>query len=147
MKKLMVLAAAMVITVSTSMAQHYDKNATARNGKVYTEKSNNNRGRVLNGRSTRGINSFQKEAREHIAYGIIDGTITSNEARRLLEFSERIEIKENRFSRNGRLSSYEMRILKEDLNDLDKMIRRDLRDRERSIADVRNRNHDRRYQR
>ena len=144
MKKLMVLIAAMVMTISTSMAQHYEKNATARNGKTYTERWNNGR-KTFSGRSTRGINSFQKQAREQIAYGIIDGSITSNEARKLLEFSERIEIKENRFMRNGRLSSYEVRILRDDLSTMDRMIRRELRDRERSRADVRNGRQERRF--
>jgi hypothetical protein len=147
MKNLLVLMVAMVMLVSTSTAQYYENNASARNGKTYTERWNDNRDRAISGRSKRGINSFQKQAREQIAYGIIDGSITFREATRLLDFSERIEIKEDRFSRNGRLSSHQVRVLKEDLTDLDNMIRRDLRNRERSRADVRNRNAEYRHRR
>jgi hypothetical protein len=144
MKKLTVLIAGMVMTASISMAQH--QNTSAKNGKVYNEKWSNNsydkkwdnksydrrdgRGAVMN------INSFQKEARESIAYGIIDGSITSFEAKRLLEFAERIEIKENRYMRNGRLTGHEVNELKDDINVLNRMIRRDIRDGERSRADV-----------
>jgi hypothetical protein len=132
MKKLTVLIAAMVMIASVSMAQY--QNEYAKNRKVYVENysqhNRNSRGEMMN------INSFQKLARESIAYGIIDGSITSNEAMRLLGFAERIEIKENRFMRNGRLNNNQARNLKEDINELNRMIRKDIRDRERSKADV-----------
>jgi hypothetical protein len=136
MKKLTVLIAAMVMTASFSMAQH--QNATSRNkGKVYNEKWSNNSYSKRSGRGAMtNINSFQKQARENIAYGIIDGSITSKEAKRLLGFSERIEIKENRFMRNGRLTGHEVNELKDDINVLNRMISKDIRDGERSRADV-----------
>jgi hypothetical protein len=137
MKKLTVLIAAMVMTASASMAQH--QNAYAKNGQVYTQdysryetSHRSSRGTMMN------INSFQRQARERIADGIVEGTITSHEAKRLLEFAERIEIKENRYLRNGRLTTNESRELKEDLNDLNRMIIRDIRDGDRAPVDVNN---------
>lgn len=72
--------------------------------------------------ASRMINSFQQQARERIAWGISRGLITGRESRRLLEFAERIEWKENRFMRNGRLSSGQAQELKRDLLVLDRMI-------------------------
>jgi hypothetical protein len=135
MKKLMVLITAMVMTASMTMAQH--KNATAKNGYDYSTNWNKKTSINRGGRGAMmNINSFQKQARENIAYGIINGTITSNEAKHLLEFAERIEIKENKFMRNGRLTGQEVNELKENLNVLNRMIEKDIRDGERSRADV-----------
>lgn len=86
------------------------------------------------GRSGR-IDSFQRNAREHIAQGIIEGTITSRESARLLEMAERIEQKENRYKRRGGLSSREVSELQNDLKQLDRRIYRERRDGDRQSND------------
>lgn len=72
--------------------------------------------------ASRMINSFQQQARERIAWGISRGLITGRESKRLLEMADRIEWKENRFMRNGRLSPGQAQELKQDLMVLDRMI-------------------------
>jgi hypothetical protein len=79
---------------------------------------------------TRGINSFQKQARERIANGVAMGKLTSREVNKLMRFYEKIEIKENRYLRNGRISNHEAHELQNDLNELNMLISREMRNRE-----------------
>jgi hypothetical protein len=81
------------------------------------------------------INMMQREARERIANGIINGTINSYEAGRLLGIAEKIEIKENRMLRNGRLTGNEVRELEDDLIRLNRMIMRNKRDNDVAPVD------------
>ncbi|MFT6203722.1 MAG: hypothetical protein ACJA1O_001314, partial [Spirosomataceae bacterium] len=90
------------------------------------------------GRSGR-IDSFQRNAREHIAQGIIEGTITSRESAQLLEMAERVEQKENRYKRRGGLSRREVSELQNDLKRLDRRIYRERRDWDRQSNDDRQR--------
>ncbi|WP_341227428.1 hypothetical protein [uncultured Arcticibacterium sp.] len=137
MKKLITLIAVMTMIVSTSMAQYQNRNN--RGGDVLAStKYSKNYGKN-NKSNAREINSFQRQARESIAQGIVAGTINSNEAKRLLEVAERIEAKENRFLRNGRLTGRESNELKRDIDSLNKMIRREIRDRDVANVDRNNR--------
>lgn len=77
------------------------------------------------------VDSYQREARRQIANGVESGKITSREAKPLLREAERIEIKENRFSRDGRLDPMERRELAQDLAVLNSWIAREKRDRDR----------------
>ena len=70
------------------------------------------------------LNQFQIEAMEHIAKGILNGNLTANEAKQLLNMAEKIELKENRFLRNRNMSNREYRQLENDLNTLDRHIER-----------------------
>lgn len=90
--------------------------------------------RVVNGRGG-AINTFQRDARERIAAGIVEGTINSREAERLLSFAEKIEMKENRYMRNGRLTPNEVRELREDLGMLNRMIAKEKRDFDNAPVD------------
>lgn len=81
------------------------------------------------------IDSYQREARRQIAFGIESGKITSREAKPLLREAERIEVKENRFKRDGRLDAIERRELTQDLAVLNSWIAREKRDRERVSYD------------
>lgn len=134
MKKLVTLIAVMTMIVSTSMAQYqsrgYDTYASNKYSKNYDKKNKS---------GAHEINSFQRQARESIAQGIVAGTINSNEAKRLLEVAERIEAKENRFLRNGRLTGRERNELKRNIDSLNKMIRREKRDRDVANVDRNNR--------
>lgn len=76
------------------------------------------------------VNSFQKEAREKIGFGIAKGTITATEVNKLMKIYEQIERKENRFMRNGRISKSEAMELKRDLEYLNRMIARETNDRD-----------------
>lgn len=112
------------------------------NDRVYTQNeprsSNWNRNDNNRGRSSQ-INSFQRDAREHIAQGIIEGSITSREAARLLQMSEQIEEKENRYMRRGGLSNREVSELQNDLKQLDRRILSERRDGDRQLNDDRRR--------
>lgn len=78
-----------------------------------------------------GVDKMHYEMRVQIADGIINGTITSREARRLLEVSEDISIKKARMLNNGRLTQRELDRLRRDLRYLDRMIVREVRDGDR----------------
>lgn len=82
-------------------------------------------------KGSKGINSFQRQAKERIALGRSRGLITSNEASRLIHYYEKIERKENLYARNGRISRREAKELERDLINLDKMITRESIDRNR----------------
>jgi hypothetical protein len=132
MKKLMMIIALTVFGFATVNAQNGSRN--------YPGKDTRNRVQN-NARGVHKINSYQREARENIANGILDGSINSREARKLLEIAERIEIKENRFLRNGHLTRNETRTLERDLGNLNKQIRREATDNDRAYVDnYRNRN-------
>jgi len=81
------------------------------------------------------INRMQREARQHIANGVQWGTLTSREANALMNQYERIEAKERKFARHGRLSPREERILREDLLQLMSDTRRLGNDRDRWARD------------
>lgn len=127
MKKLVVLITILGTTWISADAQfradnrEFERNSNWRYDNDY---------RVSNNRKNT-INSFQRDAREHIALGIVEGTITSREAARLLEMAERIEEKENRYMRRGGLDRREVAELKEDLRELDRRILSERRDSER----------------
>ncbi len=128
MKKLMVLIALTVFATVAANAQ-YRSESWSRDRTYEPATARSARGSEMT------LNAMQREAREKIAHGIVNGSITSREARYLLEMAERIEMKENRFLRNGRLTSAERRDLEGDLAELDRSIRTNKRDREHSNAD------------
>lgn len=110
MKKLTVLTALLLFTIGSVFAQRGSR--SHRNG-------------------GNGVNQMHYEMRVKIADGIIDGTITAREARRLLEVSEDISFRKERMNRNGRLTQRELDRLRRDLRDLDRMIVREVRDGDR----------------
>ncbi|UTA69193.1 hypothetical protein [Emticicia sp. 21SJ11W-3] len=116
MRKLMFVAMLVAGAISANAQRGYDRP-----------------GRFDNGYDR--IDSYQREARRQIAFGIEGGRITSNEAKRLLREAERIEMKENRFKRDGRLDGFERRELAQDLAMLNNWIAREKRDRDRITYD------------
>ena len=133
MKKLSAIIVLVLFSVSTVSAQYYGS-VDYRKDKVYNSKAYASRGE--RGAISK-INVFQKEAREKIANGIVNGSLTANEASRLLEMAERIELKENRFMRNGRLTRNEVNEIESDLYKLNKMIVRNKKDNEFAPIDTR----------
>jgi|AntRauTorckE5430_2_1112549.scaffolds.fasta_scaffold28038_1 hypothetical protein len=134
MKKLLMI---LILLGTTLFAEAQSRNS---NNRVYTQNDNrrpawnqndNSAGRGRNER----INSFQRNARVHIAQGIVEGTITSRESARLLEMAERIEQKENRYKRWGGLSNSEVSELQNDLKQLDRRIYKERRDWDRQSND------------
>lgn len=117
----------------------YNNSKTGQNSKY--GRSDDNYGRSRSDNSM--INALQREVREDIAEGIIRGTIDSREAQRLLSIAEQIELKENRYVRNGRLTQRESEDIKEDLMSLKRMIRKEKTDRD--MAPVDNGRYDNRY--
>lgn len=85
------------------------------------------------------INRLQREARQNIASGVQWGTLSSREANMLMNRYEGIEAKERKFSRHGRLSAREERILRDDLRELLSDTRRLTSDRDRWARDRRHR--------
>lgn len=101
----------------------YEEYARGDKSKPYTWGYDSQYNRVDRNRANaRLISSFQQDARDRIAFGISRGLITGREANRLIDFADRIEMKENRYMRNGRLSPGEVQELKRDLVFLDRMI-------------------------
>ncbi len=86
------------------------------------------------------IDSYQREARRQIAFGIESGRITSREAKRLLREVENIEYKENRYKRDGVLDPRERKDLMEDLTVLNRWINHEKRDGDRVSYDDFSRN-------
>jgi len=119
MRKLIMIAMLVAGAIGANAQRGYDKR--------------DNRGRYETNYDR--IDSYQREARRQIANGIESGRITSNEAKRLLREAERIEVKENRFRRDGRLDAGERRELSQDLAVLNGWIAREKRDRDRITYD------------
>lgn len=122
MKKLIMIAMLVAGAIGANAQRGYDKrdrdSRYGRNDNAYDR-----------------IDSYQREARRQIAFGIESGRITSREAKSLLREAERIEVKENRFKRDGRLDSMERRELTQDLAVLNSWITREKRDRDRVTYD------------
>lgn len=150
MKKLMLMtvlvSASFFASAQYANNRNFDNdNHSHKEGNSYNSRMNDrNWGYDRNYNQVRGkvntINSFQFEARQRIATGIVNGTINSREAERLLAFAERIELKENRFMRNGRLNPNEVNELKSDLAELNRMISREMRDGNQAPVDRTHRN-------
>lgn len=120
--------------------------AIAANAQRGNDRRDNNYGRNDN-RYDR-IDSYQREARRQIAFGIETGRITSRESKKLLREVEKIEYKENRYKRDGVLDSRERKDLIEDLAVLNRWINHEKRDGDRiTYDDYNNRNgrYDNRY--
>lgn len=135
MRKLMILAMLVASAAVANAQRGYDRNDDA-----YGRRGNDPRG-YENGRYDRNdnngrggydkIDSYQREARRQIAFGIETGRITSRESKRLLREVEQIEYKENRYKRDGNLDPRERRDLMEDLTVLNRWINREKRDGDR----------------
>ena len=122
MRKLMMIAMLVAGAIGANAQRGYDRNDRdgryGRNDNAYDR-----------------VDSYQREARRQIAFGIESGRITSNEAKKLLREAERIEVKENRFKRDGRLDNFERKELAQDLAVLNSWIAREKRDRDRVTYD------------
>lgn len=121
----------LVASAAVANAQRgYDRNDDA-----YGRRGNENGRYDRNDNYGRGgydkIDSYQREARRQIAWGIESGRITSRESKRLLREVEAIEYKENRYKRDGVLDPRERRDLMEDLTVLNRWINREKRDGDR----------------
>ncbi|MBU1822146.1 MAG: hypothetical protein KKG00_11645 [Bacteroidetes bacterium] len=130
-----IITAALLIFVTTGVfAQGYGKsypgngpynNGRHDNGRYDTRLPNGDRQEALM------INDLQREARGRIADGIARGTLTSQEAIRLLNEYERINVKERRSLSNGRLTNRETREITRDLENLIRGIRYEKMDPQR----------------
>ncbi|AFK01945.1 hypothetical protein Emtol_0794 [Emticicia oligotrophica DSM 17448] len=129
MRKLMIMAVLVASAIVANAQRGYD-NRAERNDYERRER-NDNYGRGGYDR----IDSYQREARRQIAWGIETGRITSRESKRLLREVERIEYKENRYKRDGVLDPRERRDLVEDLAVLNRWINREKRDGDRVTYD------------
>jgi len=117
MKKLIMIAMLVAGAIGANAQRGYDK----RDGRY--------------GRNDNVVDSYQIQARNEIAQGIKSGRITSREAKPLLREAERIEVKENRFKRDGRIDNFERRELEQDLAVLHSWIAREKRDRDHVTYD------------
>lgn len=130
MRKLMIVAM-LVASAAVANAQR----GNDRNDDTYGRRGNDNGRYDRNDNYGRGgydkIDSYQREARRQIAWGIESGRITSRESKRLLREVEQIEYKENRYKRDGNLDPRERRDLMEDLTVLNRWINREKRDGDR----------------
>ncbi len=136
MRKLMIVAMLVASAAVANAQRGYDRNDDA-----YGRRGNDPRG-YDNGYYDRNdnygrggfdkIDSYQREARRQIAWGIESGRITSRESKRLLREVEQIEYKENRYKRDGMLDPRERRDLMEDLAVLNRWINREKRDGDRA---------------
>jgi hypothetical protein len=140
MRKLMIVAMLVASAAVANAQRGYDRNDDAYGRRGNDPRGNDSRG-YDNGRYERNdnygrggydkIDSYQREARRQIAFGIETGRITSRESKRLLREVEAIEFKENRYKRDGNLDPRERRDLMEDLTVLNRWINREKRDGDR----------------
>ena len=136
MRKLMIVASFVLVAMAANAQGRYDNRDYRRGG---YDNDHNRYGRNEryddrfdpNGR----IDSYQREARKRIAWGIENGSITAHEAKRLLKEAERIEFKENAFLRDRFLDNRERKELAQDLADLNRQITRESRDWNRQPND------------
>ena len=132
MRKLMIVAMLVASAIAADAQRGNDRRDNGydnRNGDYNNggyDKRNDRRGGNYD-----KIDSYQREARRQIAFGIETGRITSRESKRLLREVEQIEYKENRYKRDGNLDPRERRDLMEDLTVLNRWINREKRDGDR----------------
>lgn len=134
MRKLMIVAMLVASAAVANAQRGYDRNDDAYGRRGNDPRGYDNRRYDRNDNYGRGydkIDSYQREARRQIAWGIESGRITSRESKRLLREVEQIEYKENRFKRDGVLDPRERRDLIEDLTVLNRWINREKRDGDR----------------
>lgn len=130
-----ITAAAFLLFISTGVfAQGYGKNTYPGNGNSNNRSYDNGRYDTRLPANDRQeaqlINDLQREARGRIADGIANGTLTSQEAIRLLNEYERISNKERRYLANRDLNRREVRELTGDLQNLMRGIRYEKMDQE-----------------
>lgn len=134
MKKTITAAAFLLLLSTGVFAQGYGKNSPG-NGPYNKGRYDNGRfdTRLPNGdrQDAMMINDLQREARGRIADGIANGSLTSQEAIRLLNEYERISMKERRSLSNGRLTNRETREITQDLQNLMRGIRYEKMDQQR----------------
>jgi hypothetical protein len=123
MRKLMIVA--MLVAIATVANAQRGNDARGNDNGRYGRNDNYGRGGYDK------IDSYQREARRQIVWGIESGCITSRESKRLLREVEAIEHKENRYKRDGNLNPRERRDLMEDLIVLNRWINREKRDGDR----------------
>ncbi|MFN3488270.1 MAG: hypothetical protein ACK4YV_04015 [Emticicia sp.] len=134
MRKLMIVAMLVVSAAVANAQRGNDRNDDAHGRRGNDPRGNDNTRYERNDNYGRGydkIDSYQREARRQIAFGIETGRITSRESKRLLREVEQIEFKENRYKRDGNLDPRERRDLMEDLAVLNRWINREKRDGDR----------------
>jgi len=120
MRKLLIVA--MLVAIAAVAKAQRENDARGNDKGRYGRNDNYSRGGYYT------IDSYQREARGQIAWGIESGRITSRESKRLLREVEAIEHKENRYKRHGNLNPRERRDLMEDLTVLNRWINREKRD-------------------
>lgn len=125
MRKLMIVAM-LVASAAVANAQRGNDRSYENRRENYDSRRDGRRGENYD-----RIDSYQREARRQIAFGIETGRITSRESKRLLREVEQIEFKENRYKRDGNLDPRERRDLIEDLTVLNRWINREKRDGDR----------------
>jgi hypothetical protein len=134
MKKTITAAALLFFVTTGVFAQGYGKshpgNGPYNNGR-YDQGRYDTRLPANDRQEALMINDLQREARGRIADGIARGTLTSQEAIRLLNEYERISVKERRSLANGRLNNRETREITRDLENLIRGIRYEKMDQQR----------------
>jgi hypothetical protein len=143
MRKLMIVAMLVASAIAADAQRGNDRRDNGydnRNGSYDNRNGGYNNGGYDKRDDRRGdnydrIDSYQREARRQIAFGIESGRITSRESKRLLREVEQIEYKENRYKRDGVLDQHERRELMEDLTVLNRWINREKRDGDRVTYD------------
>ncbi len=142
MRKLMIVAMLVASAAVANAQRGNDSRGYDRSGRSEYDRNGGRYGRVDN---YDRIDSYQREARRQIAFGIETGRITSRESKRLLREVEQIEFKENRYKRDGNLDPRERRDLVEDLTVLNRWINREKRDGDRVTYEDFSRNNRGRY--
>ena len=115
MRKILFVTAILALGFTSANAQ-YGPRDDRYDDRRYDNRDNNY-AEYQNGRNSE-INMIQREARQRISDGIRGRRLSQREASVLMREYERIEGMERAFSRRGRLSNRETRILKEDLRKL-----------------------------
>ncbi|TAG50680.1 MAG: hypothetical protein EAZ29_12000 [Runella slithyformis] len=151
MKKVLIVITLMVAAWGVANAQRgnrgYNDNDDESRYDDRRDDRFNNRGSQCDsryGNPRNRVDEFQRESRWRIADGVARGSISAREARNLLRFAERIERKEQFFWRDGNLDRRERRDLLEDLDRLNREIRHERNDWERSTYDDYGRERERR---
>ncbi|WP_394993732.1 hypothetical protein [Emticicia sp.] len=142
MRKLMIVAMLVASAIAADAQRGNDRRDNGYNNRdSYDNRNGGYDRRGDSRRDSRGgnnfdrIDSYQREARRQIAFGIESGRITSRESKRLLREVEQIEYKENRYKRDGNLDPRERKDLIEDLTVLNRWINREKRDGDRVTYD------------
>jgi hypothetical protein len=135
MKKLLLIGLVSFLALGCSNAQHHrygsnfprDSRELASNDRTY-RKNYTKEGSF----NVRSLESYHRQTYKKLENARMRGAISRKNYNQLINMYEKINAKEYRFKRDGRMTNQEVNIIRRDLNNLDRMINQKMNGSRRS---------------